>query len=73
MSHMVTSGTLGDMVLNGLHDSPGFCLHLLPFACKLDLVECDKSMTNAPRSTKIVERIFELCKPELLLAVGDAP
>jgi hypothetical protein len=71
-SHTVASGVLVDTILNGLNDRPGLRLNLASFTRKLDLVEGDKSVTNASRSTKVVEGVFKLCEPELLLSVDDA-
>jgi hypothetical protein len=70
-SHTITSGTPVDMILNRLDDHPGLRLGLGSFTCELDFVEGGKPVTDTLRSMEVVEVVFKLRKPKLLLAVDD--
>ena len=67
----ITSGRPVDLVLEGLHGSSRFCLGLLAFTCKLDVVEYNEAMANASCFTEAIESVLKLPKLKLLLAVDD--
>ena len=72
MSGAVMSGTFLNVLLDSLHNRPGFHLSFLTFACELDLVKGDESMMNAPCSAEIIESVFKLRKSKFLLVVNNA-
>ena len=65
------SGTFLNVLLDSLHNHPGFCLSFLTFACELDLVKGDESTTNALCSAEIIESVFKLRKSKFLLIVNN--
>lgn len=69
--YVVTSDELGDTILKGLHDHLGLCLGLLAFTRELDLMEGDKSTANTLHPAEIVEGVFKLRKPEVLLTADN--
>ena len=68
----VTSDRLVNLVLDCLHNRLQFCLCLLAFACKLDLVKGDEPTMDPSCPTEVVKGILKLSESEFLLTVDDA-